>query len=109
MTKKELKQKIKKELKSLAQNIKRCRPLRKPHLFKKASPKLQEECLSWKVYQWSWEYRHKHIIYCNMFNNTPYALIERPRDNNRPNSTLLDKIKNEWEGKIDEEALRDCA
>ena len=107
MTKKELKQKIKEEQKTLAQNIKRCRPLRKPHLFEKASLKLQQECRNgWK---WSWEYRHRHIIYCHMFNNTPYELIEQPRDNNRPNSSLLDKIRNDWESKVDEEAIRDCA
>ena len=109
MTKKELKQKIKEEQKTLAQNIKRYRPLRKPHLFEAASLKIQQECLDWKVWNWSYEYRHRHIVYCNMFNNTPYALIENPRDNNRPNSKLLDKIRNDWESQIDEEALRNCA
>lgn len=109
MTRKELKQKIKEEQKTLAQNIKRCRPLRKPHLFQAASLKMQQQCLSWKVQSWSWEYRHNHIAYCQMFNNTPYALIEQPRDNNRPSSRLLDKIRNEWESKLDEEVIRNCA
>jgi hypothetical protein len=109
MTRKELKLKIKEEQKILAQNIKRCRPLRKPHLFKAASLKIQQECLDWKVWQWSHEFRHRHIIYCNMFNNTPYEKIEKPRDNNRPSKRLLEKIRNDWEGQLDEEAIRDCA
>lgn len=109
MTRKELKQKIKEEQKTLAQKIKRCRPLRKPHLFEEASFKIQQECLDWKVSGWSWEYRHRHIIYCNMFNNTPYHKIEQPRDDNRPSSRMLDKIKKEWESELDEEVIRDCA
>lgn len=107
MTRKELKLKLKEEQKDLAQKIKRCRPLRKPHLYQVASEKLQTEARS--VWRWSWEYRHRHIIYCNMFNNTPYERIEQPRDGNSPSSHLLDKIRKEWEGKIDEEVIHNCA
>lgn len=107
MTKKELKQKIKEEQKTLAQKIKRCRPLRKPHIYQAASEELQDECKH--TWRWSWEFRHKHIIYCNMFNNTPYAMIEQPGDDNGPSSHLLDKIRKEWEDKLDEEIIRDCA
>ena len=109
MTRKELKQKIKEEQKSLAQKIKKCRPLRKPHVYEAASLEMQQQCRSWSREQFSWEYRHRHIIYCNMFNNTPYGVIEQPRDNNRPSSRLLEKYKNEWEGMLDEETVRDCA
>ncbi len=105
MTKKELKLKIKEEQKSLAQKIKRCRPLRKPDNYHKAPEKLQQECSGWAAVSWSWKYRHMHIIYCNMFNNTPYDRIEQPRDGNSPSSHMLDKIRKEWEDQIDEEAL----
>lgn len=109
MTRKELKQKIKEEQKTLAQKIRKCRPLRKPDIYQAASSKMQEQCRSWQVQSWSWEYRHRHIIYCQMFNNTPYERIERiTRDDNNPSSRLLEKYQNEWEGMLDE-ALRDCA
>jgi len=109
MTRKELKQKIKEEQKTLAQNIRKCRPLRKPHLFEEASEELQQECKSWKRYQWSREYRHNHIVYCNLFNNTSYDKIENPRENNRPSTSLLKQIKERWEGQIDEEVVHNCA
>ncbi|MFW9871587.1 MAG: hypothetical protein ACFFG0_00630 [Candidatus Thorarchaeota archaeon] len=110
MTRKELKQKIKEEQKQLAQKIKRCRPLRKPHLYQEASLEMQQQCRSWTASQLSWEYRHRHIIYCNMFNGTPYEKIERiTRDDNSPSSRLLEKYKNEWENILDEEIIRDCA
>ena len=54
-------------------------------------------------------YRHRHIIYCQMFNNTPYALIEQPRDENKPSSYHLNDIKKRWEAELDEETIRDCA
>jgi len=54
------------------------------------------------------EFRHQHIMYCQFFNNTPYASIEQPRDENKPSSYMLNAIKSEWLGLLDE-ALRDCA
>ena len=105
MTFKELKHKIKEEQKSLAQKIKTCKPLRKPSNWEKASEEDRKLC-RWNNY--SWEFRHRHIIYCNMFFNTPYEKIEQPRDDNRPSKHLLDKIRNEWEGQLDE-AICNCA
>jgi len=111
MTYKELKHKIKEEQKSLAQKIRTCKPLRKPKNWDSASEKTKQLCNSynegWNNY--GWEFRHRHIIYCNMFNNTPYDMIEQPRDGNRPSSHLLDKIKEEWENQIDDEVVCDCA
>ena len=105
MTYKELKHKIKEEQKVLAQKIKTCKPLRKPSIWEAASDETKKLC-RWNDY--SREYRHRHIIYCHMFNNTPYDAIEQPRDDNRPSTHLLDKIRKDWEGELDE-ALRDCA
>jgi hypothetical protein len=110
MTRKELKLKIKNEQKQLAKKIRQCRPLRKPDAYQAAPLELQNQCRSWSREQLSWEYRHRHIIYCNMFNGTPYERIERiVRDDNNPSSRFLEKIRNEWESELDEEAIRDCA
>lgn len=101
---KDLKNKIKQEQKQLAQDIKTCKPLRKPSNWETASDETKQLCRGTS----SWEYRHRHIVYCQMFNNTPYELIEQPRDNNRPSSHYLEKIKKEWEKELDE-ALDNCA
>jgi len=107
MTFKELKNKIKEEQKELAQSIKLGKPLRKPKIYNQSDSGLKAiyDDLFWNRVN----YRHRHIIYCQMFNNTPYALIEQPRDENKPSSSRLDRIKKEWEAEIDEEAIRNCA
>lgn len=118
MTYKELKNKIKEEQKTLAQQIKRGKSIRKP----KDRINISEQdrglyyghwgesdgfCY-WKVTGLSDYYRHLHIAYCMFFNNTPYEHIEQPRDDNKPRKSRLDQIKKEWQGLLDE-ALRDCA
>jgi hypothetical protein len=106
MTYKELKHKIKEEQKVLAHKIRLCKPLRKPDNWAAASEETQKLC-RWNNY--SWEFRHRHIIYCHMFNNTPYDAIETTiRSDNRPSTLLLDKIRKEWEAELDE-TLCDCA
>ena len=103
MTFKKLKKKIKEEQKTLAQSITNGKTGRKP---KNRDDKNYKD---WDDLVWNGhEYRHKHIMYCQFFNNTPYASIEQPRDGNKPSSYMLDSIKTEWEGMLDE-ALRDCA
>ena len=104
MTFKELKNKIKEEQKELAQDIKNGKTGRKP------KNRSDENMDDYSDLDWNRSnYRHNHIVYCQLFNNTPYALIEQPRDDNKPMTHRLDKIKQEWEAEIDEEALRDCA
>lgn len=96
MTYKELKKKIKEEQKSLAKSIRNGKTGRKP---KNQNNKNMSD---WNCLETNQEqYRHRHIVYCTMFNKTPYELIEQPRDNNKPSSYYLDKIKDEWEAKID--------
>jgi len=119
MTYKELRLKIKEEQKSLALQIRRGKFLRKPGNRKDITKEDKRLYYStygdithfstWKVGALSWEFRHRHIIFCNMFNNTPHEMIKRPRDDNRPSSRLLDKIKNEWESQIDDEVVHNCA
>lgn len=121
MTFKELKLKIKEEQKQLAQQITRGKYLRKPHrreditdedrslYFYKSYNGDRYYYNQDRVENLSNTYRHIHIMYCNMFNGTPYDKIEQPRDDNGPNGYLLDEIKKDWEAQIDEEALRNCA
>lgn len=118
MTYKDLKRKIKEEQKTLALQIRRGKFLRKPVNRKditKEDKRLYYSIYSdpthfatWRVEALGREFRHRHIIYCNMFNNTPISLIEQPRDDNSPDGKKLEKIKKEWEDQIDE-ALRNCA
>jgi hypothetical protein len=116
---KEVKSKIKEEQKELAKRITRGKFLRKAknraditddekkYFIYKFSD--EEHFMNWKVEQLSNDYRHRHIVYCNMFNNTPYDKIEKPREKNSPDGVKLSKIRKSWESMIDEEALRDCA
>lgn len=103
----ELKLKIKEEQKDLAQLIKIGKPLRKPKNYDNADP---EAIPAYHDLEWNRDkYRHRHITYCQLFNNTPYELIEQPKDGNKPSSHQLEKIRKEWEAQIDEEALCNCA
>jgi len=108
MTFKELKLKIKEEQKDLALEIRRGKYLRKPvnrtditkddkHLYYYGG-----EFQAWKIEILSNNYRHKHIMYCQMFNNTPYELIEQPRNGNKANSHDLDFYKKQWSELLDE-------
>lgn len=118
MTFKELKNKIKEEQKSLAQQIKRGKSIRKPCDRKNITDKDKDlyysnwECgdgfAYWKIGRLSNYYRHIHIAYCMLFYNTPYEQIELPREDNNPNKSRLDKIRKEWESQIDE-VIRDRA
>lgn len=106
MTYKQLKKKIKEEQKILAQKIRVCKPLRKPDNWAAASEETKKLC-RWENY--SYEYRHRHIVYCTFFNKTRYDLIETSvREGNSPNSYILKDIQNKWEAELDED-LRDCA
>jgi hypothetical protein len=114
MTYKDLKNKIKEEQKTLALKIRRGKFLRKPDNRKDVTEEDKELYYyrgffeNFKVELLGEDYRHRHIIYCNMFNNTPYERIEFPRDENLPNTHILDRIRKEWENELDE-ALRDSA
>jgi len=114
MTYKDLKNLIKEEQKTLALEIRRGKLLRKPDNRQDITEDDKDLYYSydgfscWKVESLSDDYRHKHIAYCQFFNNTSYDLIESPRDDNKANTHAIDSYKNEWEDQLDE-ALRDCA
>jgi hypothetical protein len=102
MTKKELRLKIKEELKKLAADIRIGKSLRKPRHYDKAKPE-HKALAGWKCENNRWDFRHMHIMYCHMFNGTPYDDIEQPRENNRPDPTRLSAIQKRWEAEIDDE------
>ena len=103
MNYKDLKNKIKEEQKQLALKIRNGKTGRKPSLRTTKNSR-DYDSLEWNQQ----DYRHRHIIYCNFFNGTPYDAIEQPRDEHSPNTYLLDKIRKEWEEMLDED-VRDCA
>jgi len=100
MTYKELKKEIKEEQKALAKAIREGKRARKP------SNRNEENIGFYNALYWNRiNYRYKHIAYCNMFNNTPYEKIERPRDCNTINKARLNKIREDWESLLDEQII----
>jgi len=101
---KSLRDKIKQEQKQLALQIRNGKSGRKP------SRRNDDNESDYNSLEWNQSnYRHRHIIYCNMFFKTPYGLIEQyVRDNNIPSDYFLEKIRKEWESQLDED-VRDCA
>lgn len=97
MTFKELKNKIKEDQKTLALKIRNGKSGRKPS---RRNSKNQSDYNSLEWYQS--DYRHRHIVYCNMFNKTPYDAIEQPRDGNNPSSYRLEQIEKDWKAQLDE-------
>jgi hypothetical protein len=91
MTYKELKLQIKEEQKSLAQAIRELKSKRK------SSPYGYVDGLEWATY----DYRHKHIAYCQFFNKTPYGMIEQYCEED-PNSHRIEELEKRWESEIDE-------
>ena len=99
MTRYELKNQTKQELKEVAINI---RTLKNERKDRKDGTKVRA--------LWETEdhldtlrraYRHKHIAYCMFFNNTPYEEIERTCDEG-PCWGAVDGHKSNWEEEIEE-------
>jgi hypothetical protein len=102
MTYKELKLKIKQEQKALARAIRKGKSARKP------SNRNEENIGFYEALFWNRiNYRYNHIVYCNMFNRTPYEKIEQPREWNTANKHRLDTIRKEWESLLDEQIICD--
>lgn len=109
MTYKELKNEIKEELKVLAEAIKQGKTARKPKNRNDKNMGFYNAIYWNKI-----NYRHKHIAFCEFFNNTPYEKIEQPRADNKPNRNKIDSYKKDWAELLDwdgqiYEALRRCA
>lgn len=115
MTRKELKQKIKEQLKDVAKEIRFAKFIRKPRNYDSITEEQHEEFSGiidrpWRLDSIRWSYRHKHIAYCMFFNETPYERIEL-HCKEAPSFSTIDKHIDDWKGHIDEpaEALRDCS
>jgi hypothetical protein len=48
--------------------------------------------ISYKIWRLKREYRHEHIAYC-LVRGRSYGQIECPRENNRPDFKLIDKLQ----------------
>ena len=106
---KDLKNKIKEEQKLLAQKIIRGKYLRKPS----QREDMTKEEKKFYFYRFSFDdyklqslrddYRHNHIVYCMLFNDTPYNKIENPSDYNKPRTNTLDSLKQKWENQLNED------
>lgn len=97
MTYKELKLKIKNEQKERAAAIRILKSVRKPDIYL-SNPSFYDELGDLERLQY--DFRHYHISYCTLLNNTKYSDVEREcRDD--PSPHYLDSIKKEWEGVLD--------
>jgi len=117
MTRKELKNTIKNELKLEAILIREAKNERRqqtkyinpccdcnpyPRKNCRRDVKFGGECVTnytdwWKIlrnlYRFRRDYRHRHIAYCIFFNNTPYENIERKCENYPDFASIKDYIK----------------
>ena len=53
-----------------------------------------------KLEELKYQYRNKHIAYCQFFNHTNYNQIEAPNNNNFPSGFLIEKNKTKWIEKL---------
>jgi len=78
---------IKSELKSEGKAIKELKKEVKEHQRLGSAWRSQLKLLESKR-----DFRHKHIAYCEL-RGTPRDLIEKPRNNNKPNEDIIQRIK----------------
>jgi hypothetical protein len=84
---------LKEELKQLAKSIKKAKPE-----FKEAQRKLGYDSMInslRKLYKLRYEFRHKHIVYCQLRGRTREQ-IEVPREYNRPNEKYIDELTGQY-------------
>ena len=100
----ELKQKVKNELKEVATRIKEVK--KKMKTLQRRGQLCHEEISI--IYMNKWDFRHKHVAYCQFFNNTPYGAIENPSRNNPLYKPRVEKFMKEWMDELNED-VRNCA
>jgi len=91
---------LKAELKELVKEIRQWKSWRKP--INRRGTDLKQWDVDFKVFILKREFRHKHIAYCQL-NGTPYFMIECPRNDNKPDSTLVRKIMEKYEQQEEKE------
>jgi hypothetical protein len=79
----------KEQLKSLAKKIKDLKSIRK------------EKDVNWEIYVAKRDFRYEHIAYCLVRGRT-YEQIEQPRDNNKPNWYIINRLKDTLKNQVDE-------
>jgi len=89
-----LKNEVKQELKNLTKQIQKEKYFIKYNKDKKILNNLN------KLEKLRYQYRSKHIAYCQFFNHTNYDKIETPKNDNFPSGFLIEKNKTEWLKKL---------
>ena len=97
MTFKELKNKIKKELKETANTIRILKAARKPHIYN-SNPAMYDSMGYLDSHRYN--YRHKHIAYCTFFNGTNYDDIEKTCYES-PYFDKVDGYKKKWNSVVE--------
>ena len=91
---------LKEELKQLAKNIRRAR-----NKFKDNQRKFSKNIIGYddlfdgslrELYKCKYEFRHKHIVYCQL-RGRRREQIEVPREDNRPNETYIEELTKAYE------------
>ena len=95
---------IKEEQKALANNIREQKVA-----FKNAQREIGNYSAyskhGMKLHNMQWEYRHKHIAYCQL-HGTPYFMIECPRNDNKPDKRYVREIMEKYEQKAELRAVQ---
>ena len=95
--------KIKNENKALAEDIKQLKLRRKPSEAERlgkyeVTSETGKEIFKrswWSVDSLSWEFRHRHIAYCEL-RGRKREEIEKPADDNLPREDKIEKYKSDW-------------
>jgi len=98
MTRYELLQEVKTELKTWSKKIRALKLTRK---FDKRDGRSLED-IEADIWNFKHKYRHQHIAYCE-FRGKTREQIERPAEGNYPNETTISRLKTKWTEKIDED------
>jgi hypothetical protein len=88
---------FKTQLKEKALKIRTLKQSRKQDVRKRPLPEIESDIHSLK-----YNFRHNFIAYCEL-RGTEYDKIEHPNPNNPPDRIFIDKIKETWKKKIDNE------
>lgn len=98
MTKYELFQKVKEEMKIWAKTIRQLKNTRKQD--KRDGRALWK--IEYDIIKLKFKFRHHHIACCEVRGRTREE-IECPRKDNKPSQNEIDRIKEKWMEKIDED------
>lgn len=92
---KELRTTVKAELKVRATELRELKKARKPSVYKTMDINHSRSDLPLLIDDRKWQFRNKHIAYCEFFNRTSREMIEQ-KFNEEPSECVIDKYKEKW-------------